>query len=360
MKVRIALWLALLLFFALITWVLLTQKSDKSTQPALAARVPEVVAVPVNEQQIQQNIEAIGTTASWEAVEIRATVSDFIEAIHFRDGQLVRKGDLLLTLARREEQARLLEARAVLDEQVREARRIESMVAAKLLPANQLDERITQREIARARLEVAESAVADRVIRAPFSGMLGLRRVSPGALVKPEDVITTLDDIASLRLDFPVPSLRLAELKAGMQLTAITPAIRDRAFRAEVVSIDSRVNPVDRSVMVRARIDNSGLHLRPGMLLNVKVASAPRAALVIPEEAVIHYQREHYVFRIDTANGNRLQRRDVETGVRAPGTVEIVSGLVAGDLVVTEGATSARAGEQVRLRQTPADSGTKP
>ena len=117
-----------------------------------------------------------------------------------------------------------------------------------------------------------------------------------------------------------------------------------------VIGIDSRVNPVDRSVVVRARLDNAALLLRPGMLLNVMLSYARRSALMIAEEAVIHYQRDHFVLLVDTRDGNRLQRRDIKIGTRVPGSVEVQSGLQEGDMVVTEGLTAARPGQQVRLR----------
>jgi membrane fusion protein, multidrug efflux system len=279
-----------------------------------------------------------------------------VESLHFQDGQVVPKGEVLLTLHSDEERARLLEARALLQEQIREVRRIEEMVARKLLPQSQLDERITQRAVAAARVQVAESAVADRIVRAPFAGVLGLRSISPGALVGPGDVITTLDTIATLRLDFPVPSVEIASLRVAMPLTARTPALPNREFRAEVASIDSRVNAVDRSVTVRARLDNADMQLRPGLLLNVALVSAARSALVIPEQAIIQYQRQHYVFLVNHRDGDRLERRDIHIGLRMPGSVEVVRGLAEGDLVVTEGATSARAGQPVQWREPKAGS----
>jgi len=230
-------------------------------------------------------------------------------------------------------------------------RRIESLVATRALPRNQLDERRTLAEIATQRVAAAAAAVADREIRAPFAGVLGLRSVSPGALVTPQDVVTTLDDIAHLRLDFPVPALRISELEVDSEVRASTPALAEHEFRGRVIGIDSRVNPVDRSVVVRARLDNEQLLLKPGMLLNVDLQRGSREALVVPEEALVHYQREHFVLRVDPADGNRLERRRVEIGLREPGLAEIRSGLAAGDLIVVEGLAAARDGQTVEIRE---------
>lgn len=324
---------------------------NSADDAAFEVAPPEVIATRVTAREIDETLEALGTTSSWEAVELRPTVTEFVDEIHFHDGQTVAAGDRLVTLVRREELARLGEASAFLNEQLREVKRIEGLVESRSLSRNQLDERRTLVEIARQRVAVAEAAVADREIRAPFAGVLGLRQVSPGALVTPETVITTLDDIAQLRLDFPVPSLHLADLREGAAVQATTPALPDRRFAGTVIGIDSRVNPVDRSVLVRARLANEELLLKPGLLLNVDVRQDTRRALMIPEEAVIHYQREHFVLWIDVADANRLERRAVEIGTREPGAVEIRDGLAAGDLIVAEGLAAARPGQQVVVRE---------
>lgn len=320
--------------------------------PAYTPPTPSVGVARVAMREIEEQIEALGTTSSWESIEVRSTVTEIVEAIHFSDGQVVARNDPLLTLVQREEVAKLAEARAFLDEQIREVRRIEGLVASKSLSRNQLDERRTLLEIARQRVAGAEAAVADRNIRAPFDGVLGLRSVSPGALVTPQTVITTLDDIATLRLDFPVPSMYLQRLRTGDKVTATAPALAGQRFAGEVIGIDSRVNPVDRSVRMRARIDNREMLLKPGMLLNVDLRQERRDALLIPEQAIIHYQRDHFVLLIDSADGNRLQRRQIEVGLRIPGSAEVLAGLAEGDLVVIEGLT-VRPGQQVQIREQP-------
>lgn len=315
--------------------------------------VRAVVVVPAVMRDVEDRIEALGSTASWESIEIRPTVTDIVDQIRFTDGQSVSQGEVLATLVQDEERAKLAEASSFLAEQEREVRRIESLVARKSLPANQLDERRTLLDVARARVAAARAALDDRTIRAPFAGVLGLRGPSAGALVGPQTVITTLDDIAQLRLDFTVPSVQIGSLRPGQAVSATTPALPGRSFSGEVIGIDSRVNPVDRSVVVRARLDNRDLALKPGMLMNVLVQAARRSALVIPEESVIHYQREHYVLRVNAAKGNIAERVDVEIGQRSPGFVEITRGLQSGDAVISEGITSVRPGDPVTPREMP-------
>jgi membrane fusion protein (multidrug efflux system) len=340
----------LLLAFGAAVWYALAPARRETA--AFVPPTPSVVAARAVERDLEERIEALGTTSSWDSVEIRPTVTEFVREVHFHDGQGVRKGDPIVTLVQDEERARLAEARALLAEQEREVRRIEGLVASKSLSRNQLDERITLRDVALARVAAAEAALADRSIRAPFDGVLGLRGASPGALVTPQTVITTLDDVAMLRLDFPVPSLLLEKLRVGSPVEAATPALPGRAFRGEVIGIDPRVNPVDRSVLIRARVENRDLLLKPGLLMNVDLRHAQHRGIVIPEEAVVQYQREHYVMRIDPADGNRVARRDIRVGLRSPGSVEVTEGLAAGDLVVAEGLTTIRPGNAVQIRDT--------
>jgi membrane fusion protein (multidrug efflux system) len=339
---------AFILGCAAVAWWLMPGDARRSDAFLPGVRlVGTAIAAP---RELEERIEAIGTTASWESIEIRPSVTELVREIHFEDGQQVAAGQLLVTLVQDEELAHRDEARAHLAEQERELRRIEGLVASRSLSANQLDERRTLRDVARARLEAAEAALRDRNIHAPFAGVLGLRGPSPGSLLTPQSIVTTLDEIAILRLDFPVSSLLLSKLRPGLELNATTPALSQERFSGTVTGIDSRVNPVDRSVKVRARLDNSALRLKPGLLMNVELLDERREALVIPESAVIHYQREHYVFLVVGESEKRVERRDITVGLRVPGFVEVLSGLAAGDVVVTEGLASVREGDRVTVR----------
>lgn len=324
-------------------------RERSAPEPVFMASRPAVRAAIVKRMPISDRIEALGTTAAWESIELRPVVSETVRTLHFTDGQFVRRGELLVELEQDEERARLAEARAYLHEQERELRRIEDLVARKLVARTELDARTTLRDMAQAQLVAAEAALADRNLRAPFDGTLGLRRVSPGALVGPETLITTLDDLDTLQLDFTVPATRIGMLRPGMAVSATSPALGQREFSATVVAIESRLNPVERSLTARARIDNSSGTLKPGLMMQVRIESSPHEALVVPEEAIIHYQRSHFVLLVARDDGNRLQRREVSVGARMAGRVEIVTGLAEGDLVVVEGLNTAQPGEQAEL-----------
>ena len=182
------------------------------------------------------------------------------------------------------------------------------------------------------------------MIRAPFSGRVGLRRVSVGTLINPGDVITTLDDTSVIKLDFSVPETFVSMLREGLSVRATAPAFPGRSFAGKVASIDSRVDVNTRSVTVRALLANEDGALRPGMFLNVALAKDERETLIIPEEALTPEAERQFVFVV--ADG-KARRREVRIGGRSPGNVEILAGLDAGDRVVVEGTQKVRDGAPV-------------
>ncbi len=218
-----------------------------------------------------------------------------------------------------------------------------------------LDTQQREVETARARIQAIESRIAQRRVRAPFDGVVGLRNISIGALAQPGTVITTLDDVRVMKLDFSVPARHLQALHPGLPIAADTRAFPERTFSGEVTSIDSRVDPVTRSIAVRALLDNSDGALKPGLLMRVQLRINPRQALVIPEEALLTEADRHHVYVVleDAGGALTVAKRAVRLGARRRGEAEIIDGLNAGDRLVTEGVQRLRPGAQVRLVSAP-------
>jgi membrane fusion protein (multidrug efflux system) len=247
----------------------------------------------------------------------------------------------------REEHAQLEEARATVNEAERQYRRIRSLEAEGTAAKATLDERQREWETARARLAAIESRLADRLIRAPFTGVVGLRDLSVGALVQPGDLITTLDDDSVMKLEFPVPAVYLDVLRPGLDVAASTPAFEARRFSGKVKAVDSRVDPVTRAVRVRALLPNPDHLLRPGMLMRVELHRDPRTALVIPEEALIPLGRQQFVYVVTPQD--TIEKREIRIGARRPGRVEVREGLAADERVVTHGHLKVRPGQTVSI-----------
>ncbi|WP_027251410.1 efflux RND transporter periplasmic adaptor subunit [Photobacterium halotolerans] len=307
--------------------------------------VPNVVVQPVVRQNVARLVEALGTVKSRESVQITAKVTEKVDRIHFEDGQQVRAGELLLTLTSGEQQAKVRAAQANLDEQQREYQRIEGLVRRNTVARSELDKLRTGIEVARAILAQNQAELEARTILAPFSGVLGFRQISQGALVTPGMVVTTLDALDTVKLDFSVPERFLGQINPGAQVEGSVAAFPDQIFSGRVATVNSRVDPQTRAVEVRARVDNPQLLLRPGMLMTLALTLESRAGLVVPEEAVIPRQAEHFLMVV---NGDSVvEQRLVELGFRSRGEVEILSGVQQGEQVITRGMDKVRPGQTV-------------
>lgn len=324
--------------------------------PALAAAAPPaatataVLVAEARTEPLAERVEALGTLKANESVAITSNVTETISAIHFDDGQRVRQGQTLVEMTSAEEQALLGEAQARVAEAEQQYQRVKSLAAQRSASESLLDERRRDLETARAMLVAIESRLADRLIRAPFDGVLGLRNISRGALVEPGDLITTLDDDSLMKLDFTVPSVYLGSLEPGLRIEARARPFGDQSFDGVIRGIDSRVDPVTRAIGVRALLPNPERLLKPGLLMQVDLLVNPRDAVVVPESALLHQGREHYLAVVVDADGApTVERRKVQTGIRVPGLVEITEGLVPGEVVVTDGNDKVRPGQPVQI-----------
>ncbi|SHH23363.1 efflux RND transporter periplasmic adaptor subunit [Ferrimonas marina] len=320
------------------------------TQAQVGERpAPRVVVAEARMEPMAREVEALGTVRARESVVLSAKITEKVEQVHFEDGDVVEQGQLLVTLRDGEQQAKLQAAQANLTEQEREYRRIEGLVKAKTIASNELDKILTDIDVAKATLAQYQAELDARYIRAPFSGLLGFRAVSPGALVTPERELTTLDDLSVVKLDFPVPERFLAEIRPGKQVLARAAAYPNQTFEGRVTGIDSRVDPTTRAVVVRAEINNAELQLRPGMLMSLQLIVEQRQGVVVPEAALVPRQQNQYVFVVDA--DNKVVQRQVVLGMRKRGSVEIVEGLQTGEKVITLGTNRVRPGQQVQTEK---------
>lgn len=293
----------------------------------------------------QDSVQALGTAKANESVTVTAKVSETVQKVGFDSGDFVEAGQVLVDLTGKVQLAGLEEARAAFKEAEQQLKRGEELAAKNLIPGSQLDTQRATRDAARARMDQVRAQLSDRVITAPFDGVLGLRQVSPGSLVTPGTAIATLDDVSVIKLDFSVPETLIAALAPGQSVTAHSAAYPDESFEGVLRTVDSRVDPVTRSVVARAELPNSDRKLRPGMLLTVDVRRAPREALVLPELALLQIGRSSFVYRVG-ADGVVAQV-PVKAGARERGRVEVLDGVVAGDRVVVEGTGKLRPGAKV-------------
>jgi membrane fusion protein (multidrug efflux system) len=311
-----------------------------------AQQPPLVVAERVSRADLYDSVEALGTAQANESVTLSAKVTDTVRRVNFEDGDYVEAGTVLIELTNQEEEALLAEARANLDDAEKQLQRVEDMFARGLTATSELDAARSRAAASQARLNTVVARLRDRLIMAPFEGLLGFRQVSPGTLLSPNATITSIDDISIIKLDFTVPETFLDALKPGAKVVAQSASYPDREFIGEVRTVGSRVDPITRAMTVRAHLSNDDRALRPGMLLTVDIVMAQRVSLVVPENSVFQIQNRAFVYRLD---GKTARQTQIEIGDRRFGSVEVLSGLQEGDLIVTEGIVKLRDGMIVRL-----------
>lgn len=314
-----------------------------------AQRGPEnVFAQPVEAIEFSNRIEALGTLDANERVELRANVSDRVTGVFFEDGERVKAGDTLVSLIQTEQAARVAGAVAMLKEARAVVERMEPLVSDGAVAMVTYESAKRDVAVAEAELTALRIQQKERVLVAPFDGLLGFRRVSKGGYLTPSVVVTTLVDDSVMKLDFEVPSTRVAQLRPGIAVEALTDDFPGEAFSGEITSIDNMIDPVTRAVTVRAIIPNDNLLLRAGTFMNVIVNAAPSEGLAIPEEAIQPRGPKNFVFLVVDEAGRKIARRqEIEIGRRQGNQVEVIAGLNAGDMVITEGVIRIREGAEV-------------
>ena len=305
-----------------------------------------VIVADAQERAIGGQREVLGNLLANESVAISATVSDVIARVAFDEGAQVEAGDVLIELEHAAEAAALRAAKATRTEARAALERLRTLKQRDLSAQSELDLAEARFLAADAAVDQAQAELADRMIRAPFPGVLGLREVSPGAYVSAGQTITTLHDLSSLKIEFLVPEDALGMLRPGQALNVRIPSLGGARF-AVMPEVDAvALTPQSRSLRVRARLHQPDPQLRPGALAVVELHDADSAALSIPEAALIPHQGRQTVYVVEDG---QVARREVSSGRRATGWVEIRSGLQAGEQVVVHGGDKLRPEASVKI-----------
>lgn len=312
-----------------------------------AAPAPIPVVLATAEQRLtSRRVEAVGTTLSRRAIEVVSLASGRVMAVAFEPGQFVKAGDALVRLDDDIEQADLAEAEATLQETVLALQRAQALRQKNAIPEATVDQLVAAQASAQAELDRARRRLADRTVRAAFDGVVGLRQIDPGARVDEDTVLTTLDDRSEMEIEFSVPETLYGRIAIGQPVEATAVAFPGRAFEGLVATIDSRVDATSRAFKVRAVLPNPDMSLPAGMFVHLAVVLDSRPAVMVPEEAVMVQGARTFVF---VAVDGKAVERDVATGNRELGAVEITSGVAAGDQVVVRGTQRLRDGAPIRV-----------
>jgi len=326
-------------------------KSTGSTAPGSSAVLPALVeVVPVAVEAMSERVHAVGTLDANESIMVRPEIAGVVTRVRFTEGQAVEKGMVLIELDDSELQAHVAEAKAQLKIARLTYDRMMQLTGSQnpFISQQQIDQAISSLGSAEANDSLYQTRLAKTRIRAPFSGFVGIRRISPGDYIQPGQDLINLEDLRTLKIDFKIPETFLNRVKAGQQVRITTDADPDAVFLGEIYVVDPRVDSGSRAVRVRARIPNHAEKLRPGLFASVDLVLHQRdRALVIPEEAVIPQREKTFVYRV---LDHTARWTEVTLGMRERGLVEVVDGIGAGEGVVRVGHHKLKDGMAVRTK----------
>lgn len=309
--------------------------------------LPSIRTEPVKSEIIQTTVEGIGTGLAKESVDITANATELVVGLYFDDGQNVQKDQRLVQLRDDQYQAELQQTRINLAEQERELNRLTPLYHARITSQKDFDAAKTAVSRAKTAVSIVEYQIGNRRIIAPFSGRLGMRKISIGDLVSPGTKITTLDDISAIKVDFRVSEKYFPQIHPGQKVGVQTAAYPNRVFDGTITVVSPRIDDVTRTVEVRAVVPNPEERLTPGMLFVVKLELGSHSAITIPEQAVMSLGEIQYAF-VYQPESRTVQRREIQLGQRSRGRVEVLSGLREKELLVTDGVLKLTDGGQVR------------
>ena len=326
--------------------------SSASSAPKPAASAKGGLAIPVKvgivrSGTISEEISAVGSLLANESVMIRPERDGRITAIHFTEGQLVRKGEKLVSLDTAEIEAQLAAATSEMNLNRSRLKRAEELHEKKFISAQALDDAREAMNQSTARHAEVKARLEKSAVIAPFEGVAGLRQVSPGAYAKAGQDVARLEGIGTLKLDFRVPEIYLGKIRKGQEVQVRLDAFAGETFRGEIYAIEPSVDEQTRTVLLRARVPNPGARLKPGMFARVVLVLETREnALIVPEQALVPQGADRFVFRV--ADGKAMLTK-IGLGLRRPGEVEIRNGLTAGDTIIIDGQLRLRDGSPVTV-----------
>jgi len=299
------------------------------------------------------DVRAVGSLRSLQGVMLRPEVAGRIAKFGFNDGQHVKRGQLLVQLDDTLQQAQLKQSEAQSSIARTNLQRSRELLTQGFVSQSAVDQNAAALEVAEAQVSLSRAQLARMKIFAPFDATTGIRRADVGDYLKDGADIVSLEDLSSLSVDFSLPERYVARVRTGQPVEVALDALPGRSFKGRIEALDSSVDANGRALLVRARVENPGAQLRPGMFARPRVVFATRDnALIVPEEALVPLGGKQYVFKvIDGPDGRKVaQRVEARLGLRLPGKVELLDGVAAGDIVITAGQARLPRGDMLPVR----------
>lgn len=322
-------------------------KPEAAKGPAGGPPPTQVVVATARVQSVAETLSLVGSLAANESVELKAEIDGVIQDIRFKEGERVKKGDLLVVLDESKLAAAVTEGEANFKLSQANFDRAKQLLKDKLISQQEFDQTAATFSVNEAGLELKRRELKDTRIFAPFAGTISARTVSPGQVITKSTTLTWLIDLDPVKAEVNVPERFLGQLKTGQKIEFAVAAFPDRKFSGEVYFVSPFVDNATRTAQVKARIPNPDGLLKPGMFASMDLTLTLRSeAVVIPESALMQSGDRTTVYVVDAAQ--TAQIRPVKPGVRMAGIVEIEQGVKAGEVVIAEGLQKTRPGGPVK------------
>ncbi|MCK7459194.1 efflux RND transporter periplasmic adaptor subunit [Idiomarina aminovorans] len=309
---------------------------------------------PVSFERERNRVEAVGTAEAVRSITIYPAVGDRVVAVNFQPGDEVEKDELLVELDARRQQVAVEQAQINLRDTERTVDRLQASRELGAVPQSELDNAILLRDLARVELDNAKIELEDRFIRAPFAGIIGITDVEVGDRIEQQTTIATLDDRSTLLIDFRIPEAAVSLLQEGVELKVQPWRYSGTPVMADIVELDSRINPETRMYRARAKISNENDNFLPGTSFRTSIALDGEEFASIPEAALSWGVNSPFIWVVEGKNAKRIE---VQIEQRLPGRVLVSGNIQRDDLLIVEGVQSLRDGQPVTFDRTSLDSG---
>jgi membrane fusion protein (multidrug efflux system) len=306
-----------------------------------------LTGIVVKPQTFDNNLSLSGSIEANEQVEIRSEVSGIVEGIYFQEGSSVSKGQVLFKVNDLELRAQLTQASTKEGLASENERRAKLLLQKEAISQEEYDVARADYKSAQAQSQLIKAQIAKTSVRAPFSGKIGLRSISPGTYITPTLLVAKLVNIGRLKITFSIPEKYASQVKMNSYLT-FKVAGSTESYTAKVYAIEPEVEIATRTLKVRAIAENKDGKLLPGTFANVELPlDIIKDAIVVPTEAIIPVQNGKKVFISDKGMAKEVM---VETATRTDASILVLSGLKAGDTVITSGVMSLKNEAPVKIK----------
>ena len=327
------------------TWILLTLvASQVNAQNTGASRPAQVVTAPIVFEKETQRVETVGTAEAINSVVVYPAVADKVTAVKFLPGQFVDINDVLLELDSRRQKVALERVIIQLADAERTVDRSEKSRKKGAIAQSALDDALTARDLLKVQLTEAKTELEDRTVRAPFSGVVGLTDVETGDRIGLQTAITTIDKRNKLLINFNAPESALSMLQRKASVVLTPWQAREQRITAEISQIDSRIDLTNRTIRVRALLDNKEDLYRPGMSFRVGIEVEGNAFAVVPEAALMWGPINAYIW---LAENGQAKKVDIKIQQRLSGRLLVSGNVKIGDELIVEGVQRLREGQAV-------------